>query len=150
MINDFSIEYRQRTDEELLQLASDRVSLTDEAAVTLDAELRRRNLTQADVADHERFVKRNERRESKRRLRKLFGTGRYRDSWVDRLVGLLWSAVVISVITLTYQLLPNRYHFTSDWEEAALVVMFSSVFIAIASKFWWHKMFLWFSLLISS
>ncbi len=47
MLNDFSTEYSERSDDELLLLASDRASLTTEAAAALDAELRRRNLTES-------------------------------------------------------------------------------------------------------
>jgi hypothetical protein len=38
--------------------------LTTEAATALDAELRRRNLTESDRVEHQKFVKRQERRES--------------------------------------------------------------------------------------
>jgi len=44
----FSAEYSERSDDELLRLASDRSSLTNEAAAALDDELRRRNLTAPD------------------------------------------------------------------------------------------------------
>jgi hypothetical protein len=44
MLNDFSADYSERSDDELLLLTSDRASLTTEAAVALDAELCRRNL----------------------------------------------------------------------------------------------------------
>ena len=54
---DFSTEYSQRSDDELLQLATQRHSLTTEAAAALDAELRRRNLTDSDRVEHQRFVK---------------------------------------------------------------------------------------------
>lgn len=74
MLNKFSIEYSERSDDELLELASDRVSLTTEAAAALDAELRRRNLTESDQAKHQHFVKRNEQRDATRRRRKIFGT----------------------------------------------------------------------------
>jgi hypothetical protein len=84
MLNDFSTEYSERTDDELLQLASARGSLTTEAAAALDAELHRRNLTESDQLEHQRFVKRQEQREArKHRRRKAFGTFRDRLSWLD-------------------------------------------------------------------
>jgi hypothetical protein len=46
MLNDFFTEYSERSDDELLLLASDRASLTTEAATALDAELCRRHLTE--------------------------------------------------------------------------------------------------------
>ena len=70
MANDFSTGYSERSDDEVLLLASDRASLTTEAAVALDAELRRRNLTESDQAKYQQFVKRNEQREAKRRRRR--------------------------------------------------------------------------------
>jgi len=54
---DFSTEYSERSDDELLQLATQRHSLTTEAAAALDAELRRRNLTDSDRVEHQRLVK---------------------------------------------------------------------------------------------
>jgi hypothetical protein len=146
MLKDFSIEYSERSDDELLQLASDRVSLTTEAATALDAELHRRNLTESDQAKHQQFVKRNEHRESTRRRRRIFGTRRDRRSWVD----LFWALMAMAVISSTYLVLPSRYHMKPDWQEAAVDVMFASVFIAVASSPWWRRITFWMSLVISS
>ena len=52
---DFSTEYSQRGDEELLHLATQRHSLTTEAVAALDAELSRRNLTESDRVEHQKF-----------------------------------------------------------------------------------------------
>ena len=52
----FPAEYSERSDDELLQLASDRSSLTNEAAAVLDDELRRRSLIESDRAKHQQFV----------------------------------------------------------------------------------------------
>lgn len=51
----FSAEYFERSDDALLQLASDRSSLTDEAAAALNDELRRRNLTESDRIEPQQF-----------------------------------------------------------------------------------------------
>ena len=146
MLNDFSAEYFERTDDELLLLASDRDSLTTEAANALDAELSRRNLTESDQAKHEQFVKRNEQRDEKRRRRRIFGTRRDRRSWVD----LFWALIAIALISFTYLALPSRYHMKPDWQEAAVDVMFASVFIAAPSSVWERKITFWMSLAISS
>ena len=76
----FSAEYSDLSDDELLLLASDRASLTAEAAAALDVELRRRNLTPSDQTKYLHFVKRNEQLEVLRRrkraweiLRDIFG-----------------------------------------------------------------------------
>lgn len=68
----FAAEYSERSDDELLLLASDQDSLTGEAAVALVAELRRRNLTQSDQAKYQQFVKRNEQREATRQRRRMW------------------------------------------------------------------------------
>lgn len=133
-----------------MQLASDRAFLTEKAGVALDAELSRRKLGKSHLFKHQQFVKRNERREFIRRRRKAFGSSQERASWVDKFVVLFWSAVVMSLITLTYQAIPSRYHFTPDWQEAAVIVMFASVFLAVASNFWWRNITFWISLAISS
>src|ERR1044071_5179958 len=83
MFGDFSTEYSKRSDDELLLLASERASLTTEAATALDAELRRRNLTDSEQIKRQQFAKRNEQREARRRRRKLFGSRSDRSEWVD-------------------------------------------------------------------
>ena len=83
MLTDFSTEYSQRSDDELLHLATQRHSLTTEAAAALDAELRRRNLTESDRVEHQKFEKWQERREYKGRRRKIFGKRQF--SWLELL-----------------------------------------------------------------
>lgn len=68
----FSAEYSERSDDELLLLASERDSLTGEAATALDAELRRRNLTRSDQVEYQQFVKDNEKREARMQRRRLW------------------------------------------------------------------------------
>jgi hypothetical protein len=144
---DFSAEYSQRNDDELLHLASARVSLTTEAAIALDAELRRRNLTESDRVEHQRFVKRQEQREFKRRRRKTFGTLKDRFTWLD----LLWALLAMVLISLTYLALPSRYHLKPEWQEAAAYVMITSVVVVVASmRILWRKFAFWISLAISS
>jgi hypothetical protein len=75
-------EYGERKDDELLQVASDRQSLTDNAKSALDAEIRNRNLTAADLAKHQNFVKRSATRHG-RRNRILFGSRRNLLAWVQ-------------------------------------------------------------------
>ena len=146
MLNDFSTEYSARSDDELLLLASDRTSLTTEATTALDAELRRRNLTESDQVKHQQFVKRNEQREARRRRRKIFGTRSDISKWVD----VFWTLLAIALISFTYLALPSRYHMRRDWQEAAVHVMFASVFIAVVGSSWWRKIGFWMSLLLSS
>jgi len=146
MLNDFTTEYSQRSDDELLLLASDRALLTTGAAAALDAELRRRNLTESDQVKHQQFVKRNEQREARRRRRKIFGSRSDRSKWVD----LFWTLLAIALISFTYLALPSRYRMRPDWQEAAVHVMFASVFIAVGGSSWWRKIGFWMSLLLSS
>lgn len=146
MSNDFSTEYSERGDDELLLLASDPSALTTEAAAALDAELRRRNLTESDQAKYQQFVKRNDQRAANRQRRKILGTRRDRRSWVD----VFWALIAMALISFTYLALPSRYHMKPDWQEAAVDVMFASVFIAVSSDVWRRKIGFWMSLAISS
>ena len=147
MLSDFSADYSKPSDDELLLLASDRASLTAEAAIALDAELHRRNLTAFDQLKYQQFVGRNVQREAQRRRRKIFGTRRDRGSWVNLVEGLL----IISLISFVYIALPSRFHMKPDWEEAALLMMFTSVSITVGfGTSLWRKMVFWVSLILSS
>ena len=67
MFTELQQEYQRLSDDELLHLAHARSSLTDEAKVALDTEIRSRNLTAVDIKNHARFVQKSELRESRRR-----------------------------------------------------------------------------------
>jgi succinate dehydrogenase flavin-adding protein (antitoxin of CptAB toxin-antitoxin module) len=99
MFAEFQHEYAELSDDELLQVASDRQSLTDEAKSALDAEMRNRDLTSADLAAHQHFVKRSEQRETRRRNRTLFGSRRGLLEWVRfgfwTLLAFLATALVV-------------------------------------------------------
>lgn len=142
----FSAEYSELSNDELLHLASDLSSLTNEAAAALHDELRRRNLTESDRVKHQQLVMQQERRETVRRRRKIFGARSDRSSWVD----LFWTLLGIAVISSTYVALPNYYHMKPDWQEAAVLMMFASVFIAVVARSLWRKMSFWLSLVMSS
>jgi cation transport ATPase len=144
MLADFSTEYAQRSDDELLHLTSQRHYLTSEAAAALDAELRRRNLTESDRVEHQKFAKRQERHEGKRRRRKIPGL-KDRLTWRD----ILGAFATMALIFFTYRALPNRYHLKPEWEEAAVIVVITSVTIAFAASAW-RKTAFWMSLAISS
>jgi hypothetical protein len=105
MLSEFQHEYAELSDDELLQLASDRQSLTDDAKSALDAEMRNRNLTSADLAKHQDFVKKNEQRETRRRNRKLFGRRRGLLAWVQ--FGL-WALLGLSATALVATWLAKR------------------------------------------
>lgn len=141
---DFSTEYSHRSDDELLHLASARHSLTTEAAAALDAELRRRHLTESDRAEHQKFVKRQERREGRKRRWKIPGL-KDQLTWRD----ILGAFAAMALITVTYFALPNRYHLKPDWQEAALIVTITSVMVVFAARSW-RKIGFWISLGISS
>jgi hypothetical protein len=145
MPTDFSSEYSQRSDDELLHLASERHSLTTEAAAALDAELRRRNLTESDRVEYQKFVKRQERRESRKRRRwKMPGL---KDRWTWR--DILEAFATMALISLSYFALPSHYRLKPDWQEAAVIVMITSVAVFFTFKSW-RKIALWTSLVISS
>ena len=147
MPNDFSPEYSDRTDDELLHLASQRHYLTIEARATLDAELARRNLGESDRLEHQRFAKRQEARESRRHRRKPIVPFKYQMSWRD----IFYAFATIALISAAYLVLPARYHMRSEWEPAAFSALAMWVVIAIATRaVFWQKSELWIALTISS
>lgn len=144
MLADFSTEYSQRSNDELLHLATQRHSLTMEAAAALDAELRRRNLTEFDRVEHQKFVQRQEQREFRNRRRRIFGKRKF--SWLE----LLSTFVAMAVIASAYLALPKRYHLKPDWEEAAVCVMIASVIVTVGWRSLWRDMAFWIALILSS
>jgi hypothetical protein len=145
MLNDFSTEYSELTDDEILHLSSERHSLTPDAVVALDAELRRRNLSESDRVEHQRFVRRQERHEFKgRRRRKVFGKRQF--SWRE----LLSAFGVMGGIMWAYFALPKQYHLKADWEEPALCVMICSVLVIVGWRSLWRDILFWLALILSA
>jgi len=105
MFADFQLGYGELSDDELLQIASDRQSLTDNAKSALDAEIRNRNLTATDLAKHQNVVKRSEHRETAGRKRRLFGSRRNLLAWVR--FGL-WAFLIFSAAALVATWLAKR------------------------------------------
>lgn len=105
MLADFEREYAELSDDELLQVASDRQSLTDDARSALDTEMRSRNLTATNLAKHQNFVKRSEQLETGRRNRRLFGSRRGLLAWVR--FGL-WTLLVFLAAALIAAWLARR------------------------------------------
>lgn len=144
-------EYAHFTDDELLQLASERSSLTDEAKAALDTELQHRNLTGIDVEKHSRAVKRVVWRETRSRNRKLFGTRIHQKSGIQTLVALFYTGVALYLIWLAYSVVPARYRLSEDWQETATYVVFCSVLLAVwFFREWGRRLAFWISLLVSS
>jgi len=149
MLADFATEYSRRSDSELLHLASARHSLVPEAAAALDLELRRRNLTDSDRIEHQKFAKRQERREGRRETnlrRRWEGLGL---KWKLKLREKLEMLAVMAVILVAYFALLSRYHLNPDWQEAALIVMLTSVGLVLIVRSWRNIVF-WISLGVSS
>jgi hypothetical protein len=144
MFTEFSAEYSQKSDDELLHLATERRYLTTDAAAALDLELRRRNLTESDRVEHQKSVKRKERRESHVRRRKIFGKRQF--SWLE----LLSLFVAMAAIVAAYCALPTRYHLQPDWEEAAACVMIVSVAVTIGWRSLWRDIGFWTALILSA
>ena len=94
MFAEFQNEYAELNEDELLQLASDRQSLTEEAKCALDAEMRNRNLTAADLAKHQTRVQTSEQHERRSRNRRLFGSRRGLLAWLR--FALLWLLVMLA------------------------------------------------------
>jgi len=147
MPGDFSAEYSRQSDDELLDLASHRQSLLAEASAALDAELRRRNLTEADRVEHQRLVRRYEQRESRQHRRKPIEPLKYQMSGRD----MLWAFSLIALICFTYIALPVRYHLKPEWQEAGFIVMLATIILIFATRqVFWRKSTFWISIAISS
>lgn len=149
MLIDFATEYSSRSDGELLHLASVRHSLVPEAAAALDSELRRRNLTESDRIEQQKFVKRQERREGSRNTKLRRRWGRLGLKWELKWRDIMEMLAVMAVIAIVYFALPRRYHLNPDWQEAALLVMLTSVGLAFIVRSWRNIIF-WISLGVSS
>lgn len=145
MPDDLFVGYSERSDDELLHFATQRHSLTAEAQAALDAELRRRNLTESDRIEHQKFAKREERRQNRTTRRWKIPGLKNQLSWRD----ILEAFGTMAVIAFAYLALPRRYHLNPDWLEAAALVMITSVMIAFAAISW-RKIAFWMSLGISS
>jgi hypothetical protein len=149
LLTDFATEYSRRSDGELLHLASGRHSLVPEAAAALDSELQRRNLTESDRIEHEKSVKRQERREGRSQTNLRRRWQRLGLKWQLNWRNILELLAVTAVILIAYFALPSRYHLNSDWQEAAVIVMLTSVGLAFIVRSWRNIAF-WISLGISS
>jgi len=145
MPDDLFAGYSERSDDELLHFATQRHYLTTEARDALDAELRRRNLTESDRIEHQKFARRQERRENRTTRRWKIPGHKNQLSWRD----ILEAFGTMAVISFAYVVLPRRYHLNPDWEVAALMVMITSVVIAFMAISW-RKIAFWISLGISS
>lgn len=147
MPGDFFLEYGRQSDDELLELASHRHSLTQEAITALDCELRRRNLTESDRLDHQRFVKQQERREAKQHRRRSIAPLKYQMSWRD----LLYGFGSIALVCIAYIAIPDRYHLTPEWQDSAFIVMLATIFVVVATRqIFWRSAAFWISIAISS
>jgi membrane protein YdbS with pleckstrin-like domain len=147
MANDLFTGFSDRSDEELLHLASARRSLTTEAAASLDVELRRRNLTESDRLEYQRSVKRAEQLEARQHRRKPLDPLKKQLTWLD-LLCLLPAIVLILIADVA---LSGRYHIRSEWANAAAFAIIVMLFIVVGTKrIFWQKLSFWLSLLISS
>jgi len=146
MLNDFSIEYSDRSDDELLLLACDRDSLTAEAGAALDAELHRRNLTVSDQVKYQDFVKRNEGREVRTRL---FRTTSFQTNWnrlrvisnvvLDTLIAVLGSAALESSIP---RLVPHSGA-QVIWRAWIMSIVIASLLGVLATRYRASKTGVW-------
>jgi hypothetical protein len=144
MLTNFSTEYAQRSDDELLELATQRHSLTQEAVTALDAELRRRNFTESERVEHQKFVKYQARREYRGHRRKILGKRQF--SWSE----LLSAFGAMGVIAWAYFSLPKPYRLKPDWEEAAVCVVIASVFVIVGWRPLWRNITFWITLILSA
>jgi hypothetical protein len=64
---------------------------------------------------------------------------KYQLSWRD----ILWAFAAIALISFTYVALLHRHHMKPEWQDAAFIVMITSVLIAFATRrvFWGNSAF---------
>jgi hypothetical protein len=98
MTSDLKSQYEHLDNEQLLEVASDRASLTEEARVALETKLRERGLTDGDASDHEKFVKWSSRREERIFRAKLFGTNKRRKHLLWMLLFVLLGCAVLVLL----------------------------------------------------
>src|SRR5262245_15675451 len=98
MPSEFPLKYDQFTDDELLRLSSDRSLLTSEANAALDAEMRKRGLTAEDFAKYQHRVNREQRLETKKRVRKVFGS---KWDW-EGAIAFFWTGLALALIRWVY------------------------------------------------
>ena len=89
-------------------------------------------------------MKRQERREGRRHRRKIPGL-KSQMKWRD----ILAAFATMALVGFVYFELPSRYHLKPDWQDAAVIVMITSVVIVFAASAWRTATF-WASLAISS
>jgi hypothetical protein len=145
MPTDFSTEYSHRRDDELLRLASERDALTGEAAAALDVELRRRNFTDSDVIEYQKFARLQERLEQRNQRRKASGTLADPQSLLNKLVALAFGGGIY----FAYRAIPNPYRLSPGWEQAATNVLVAATVIVYMMGDW-RKVSFWRMLTISS
>src|SRR3954470_16476762 len=133
-------QYEKLDDQELLRLAADRTSLTDEAALALDAEMRVRGLTAEDAEDYQHLLKREKQRRAKKRS---LASKRDWNSRLETAVAVFWTAVAFALIWTAYFALPSQYRLPPIWHEAAGNVMWGAACVVAASKEWWKRPGFW-------
>jgi hypothetical protein len=144
MLTDFPTQFTELTDEELLQVASERAALTNEAARALDAELTHRGLTphdfNKDTPTKRVFLK---------LIRNLF-TRSDDESRLETFFFFLCYGVTVLIIFLLYAAIPSQYQLPRDWERSAVIVVFAVVaLIAVFREVWRNRSF-WILLTISA
>jgi len=145
MPTDFSTEYSRRTDDELLRLALERDALTDEAAEALEVELQRRNLTESDRIEYQKFAKLQERLERRNQHRRNSGTFVDRESLLNKAVAAAFGAGIF----FTYRAIPAHYQLSPGWEQAAANVLAAATVIVYMMG-QWRKVLFWRMLTVSS
>jgi cation transport ATPase len=103
----------------------------------------------SDRIEHQKSVKRQERREGRRQTslrRRWEGLGlKWQLNWRE----ILELLGVMAVIVAAYFALPSRYHLSPNWQEAAVIVMLTSAGLAFIVRSWRNIVF-WISLAVSS
>jgi hypothetical protein len=130
-LTDFSTQYAELSDEELLLIASDRTSLKDDALFALNSEMERRSLTDSDVAIYEGSLLQSGQLESEKRFRNIAEISS-RFLMAFRFASLVLINLVAAVIgtaildTALRRAIPPHGIGAALWKEIALSIICAS------------------------
>jgi len=141
MTTDFHSQYAAMADEELLSVAADRQDLVEEAAFTLDAEMRQRGLNYEQARTFKRNLDRINARDSARGRAKQD----VRNADWDKLGTLLIALVVVAV----YSYLPAQLKLPDDWQQPGLITLVGTTFGISVYRSSWRRASFWLALPLS-
>jgi hypothetical protein len=146
-MNHFEQRYASLSDDELLMIAADRMDLTDEATLALDAEMQRRGLSDEQARQKKGEVERLTEEEAKAHLREAKDTKYF--------VGkpkIYWAILIAVLVATAYLILvPRQLRIPKEWEEPAAAALTGACMAPFIVRSWVRqKLSFWIALAVSS